>query len=96
MRSAEEGLELERERDESHVWGSVPGSGLELGTEVQIWAGRQEFQTHVTQGLRFPSLGNSYWSTSEGGKPAGSLDIPTSLPLSDILELTQTWKSKLH
>lgn len=30
---------------------SVLVSGLWLGTEVQIRTGRQEFQTHATQGL---------------------------------------------
>lgn len=94
LSSAEEGLELERERDESHVWGSVSGSGLELETEVQIWAGKQEFQTHVTQGLSLPKP----WQflLVHLRRRGDARREPGYAHMSDILELTLTHKSKLH
>lgn len=96
--SVEDGLELVRNK--SHMWGSVSEFGLGLVTEVQIRTSRHEFWTHVTLGLPEPLLSlpkprQFLLVHPRRGVPGGSvLDMPTSLPSSDILELAQTRKSK--
>lgn len=96
--SVEDGLQLVRNK--SHVSGSVSEFGLGLGSEVQMRTSRQEFWTHVTLGLpepllRLPKPRQFLLVHPRMGVPGGSLlDMPTSPPSSDILELAQTRKSK--